>query len=321
MAYVATCVFREPTKSYYLDPRDLEIHADSRIVAETARGIELGKLKFLPREVSDEAVFQPLRPILRVATDDDLHQYEVNLRREEESVFAIRDRILYFGLAMKPIKCEIMLDCSRMFFFYESEGRVDFRDLLRDVSSRLNVRLQFQQVNAREAAQVLGGVGICGQELCCATWLTSTPPITLKMAKEQGMALTPSKISGVCGRLMCCLRYETDFYRDQNMKLPTPGTPVDTPEGPGYVVNVNVFTEVITVRLGDDRQIAVEGDDLRALREERGEVHACKNSVKNGGSCNGAAVGKSLRHWRLWQRRRLWLQLHEGRAHSFATAK
>ncbi len=293
MPYVATCTFREPAKSYYLDPCDLELHADSRIVAETARGIELGKLKFLPREVSADAIIQPVRPILRIATESDLEQHEENLRREEESVLIVRNRILYYGLPMKPIKCELMLDCSRMFFFYESEGRVDFRELLRDVSNRLNVRLQFQQVNAREAAQILGGVGICGQELCCATWLKSTPPITLKMAKEQGMALTPSKISGVCGRLMCCLRYETDFYRDQNMKLPSPGTPVDTPEGPGYVVNVDVFTEVCTVRLGDDRQIAVQGDDLRALREERGEVHACKNSVKNGGSCNGAAVGQS----------------------------
>ncbi len=293
MPFVATCTFREPTKTYYLDPCDLELHADSVIVAETARGVELGKLKWLPREMNADAVVQPLRPILRIANDDDISQHQKNLKWEEESVFVIRDCILYRSLPMKPIKCETMLDRSRMFFFYESEGRVDFRDLLRDVSNRLNVRLQFQQVNAREAAQVLGGVGICGQELCCATWLSSTPPITLKMAKEQGMSLTPSKISGVCGRLMCCLRFETDFYRDQNMKLPVPGSPVDTPEGPGYVVNVNVFSEECVVELGDGRRISVKGDDLRALREERGEVHACKNSVKNGGSCNGAATGKS----------------------------
>ncbi|HVF84698.1 MAG TPA: regulatory iron-sulfur-containing complex subunit RicT [Abditibacteriaceae bacterium] len=293
MPYVATCTFREPAKSYYLNPCDLELHVDSRIVAETARGLELGKVKFLPREVDAQAMRQPARAILRLATPEDLERYEENLRWEEESVFAIRDRILYLGLPMKPIKCEAMLDRSRMFFFYESEGRIDFRELLRDVSTRLNVRLQFQQVNAREAAQVLGGVGICGRELCCATWLQSTPPITLKMAKEQGMSLTPSKISGVCGRLMCCLRYETEFYRDQNMKLPPPGSPVDTPEGPGHVVNVNVFTEECLVELGDGRRISVSGDDLRSLREERGEVHACKNSVKNGGSCNGAAVGKS----------------------------
>lgn len=293
MPYVATCTFREPTKSYYLDPCDLDLHADSQIVAETARGLELGKIKWLPREMDSHSVVPPLRPILRVANDDDLQQYEKNLQWERESVFVIRDSILYRGLPMKPIKCEAMLDRSRMFFFYESEGRVDFRELLRDVSNRLNVRLQFQQVNAREAAQVLGGVGICGQELCCATWLASTPPITLKMAKEQGMALTPSKISGVCGRLMCCLRYETDFYRDQNMKLPRPGSPVDTPEGPGHVVSVDVFSEICVVELGDGRRIGVPGDDLRSLREERGPVHACKNSVKNGGSCNGAAVGQS----------------------------
>jgi cell fate regulator YaaT (PSP1 superfamily) len=289
MPIVVTCIFREPVKSYYLDPGALELHADSMIVAETARGVEMGRVKFLPREMSEDKFAGPLRPVLRLATESDLRRDEENKKREADAMFALRERIDFHGLPMKPIKCELLHDRSRMFFFYESEGRVDFRELLRDISARLGTRMQFQQVNPREAAKLLGGLGICGQELCCTTYLTSMPPVTLKMAKEQGLSLTPSKISGVCGRLMCCLRYETDFYRDQHMKLPPTGSPVDSPEGPGHVLHVDVFSENCVIELGDGRRITVPGEDLRALREERGPVHACKNSVKNGGSCGGAS--------------------------------
>ncbi|HEX8237966.1 MAG TPA: regulatory iron-sulfur-containing complex subunit RicT [Abditibacteriaceae bacterium] len=291
MPYVVTCTFREPAKSYYLDPCDLELHADSLVVAQTARGVEMGRVKFLPREMGEDKVVLPLRPVLRIATQEDLQRDAENRIREEDAMLQLRERISYFGLPMKPIKCELLHDRSKLYFFYESEERIDFRELLRDVSARLSVRMQFQQVNPREAAQVLGGVGICGQPLCCATWLTSMPPVTLKMAKEQGLSLTPSKISGVCGRLMCCLRYETEFYRDQSMRLPPTGSPVDSPEGPGHVVHVNMLSEICIVALGDGRHIAVPGEDLRALREERGAVRACKNHVKNGGSCGGASGG------------------------------
>ena len=291
MPYVVTCTFREPVKSYHLDPGDLELHADSLVIAETARGLEMGRVKFLPREMGDDKIAGPLRPVLRVATPDDIVREEENRQREDDAMQIMRERIAYHGLPMKPVKCEILHDRSRLFFFYESPERVDFRELLRDASSRIGMRLQFQQVNPREAAQVLGGVGICGQPLCCSTWLTQMPPVTLKMAKEQGLSLTPSKISGVCGRLMCCLRYETEFYRDQNMKLPPTGSPVDSPEGPGHVVSVNVLTEICIIVLGDGRQVAVPGEDLRAMREERGPVRACKNHVNQGGSCEGAAGG------------------------------
>lgn len=291
MAYVATCVFREPVKTYYLDPGDLELHADSRIVAETARGLEIGRLKWQPREMDDAALKLPLQRILRLATAEDLARHESNLQWEEDALQIARDRVAYHDLPMKPIKCEAMLDRSRLYFFYESEARVDFRELLRDVASRLNVRLQFQQLNARETAQIIGGVGVCGQPLCCSTWLKEMPSISLKMAKDQGMSLTPSKISGMCGRLMCCLRYETDFYREQNLRLPTPGTPVDTPEGPGRVLDVNVFTEEVCVELGDGRRVTIAGETLRDIRTQRGPAKACKNHVNEGGSCDPQSGG------------------------------
>ncbi len=291
MPIVTTCIFREPAKSYYLDPNELELHIGSPIVGETARGVELGHVKFLPRPVPDDKIVPPLRSIKRLATAADIRRDEENRASEADALQIIRDRIAYHGLPMKPIKVEILLNRDKLFFYYESEERVDFRELLRDLSGRLDMRLQLQQVGPRDAAKVLGGMGVCGQPLCCATFLTTMPPVTLKMAKEQGLALTPHKISGACGRLMCCLRYEVDFYRDMNARLPKPNTPVDTPEGPGYVSEVHALKEEVTVTLGDGRHIVVSGDTLRALREERGPVHACHNHINHGGSCGGAATG------------------------------
>lgn len=291
MPYVVTCTFRESVKTYFLDPGDLEMHVGSAVVGETARGLELGKVKFLPREVPDDKIVPPLRRVLRLATAEDLHQDTENRQREVDLLPTIRDRIAYYDLPMKPIKAELMHDRSKLFFFYESEERVDFRDLLRDLSALLEMRMQFQQVTAREAAKVLGGCGPCGKPLCCATFLTSMPPVTLKMAKEQGLALTPNKISGACGRLMCCLRYEIDFYRDQNQRLPRPNSPVDTPEGPGRIIDVNPISEQCIVELGDGRRIAISGEGLRQAREERGAVRACSNHIDHGGTCGGAASG------------------------------
>lgn len=291
MPIVVSCIFREPAKTYFLDPGDLEIGTGARIVAETARGVELGTVKFSPRPVEDDKVVPPLRAITRLATSEDLARDAENRQLEEEALRTVRDRIAYFDLSMKPIKVEIMLDRAKLYFYYESEDRVDFRDLLRDLSSRLNMRMHFQQVGSRDAAKVLGGCGPCGQPLCCSTFLTSMPPVTLKMAKEQGLALTPHKISGACGRLMCCLRYEVDFYRDMNLLLPRPKSPVDTPEGPGHVVEVRPIKDEVVVQLGDGRYVTVPGESLRDLRTERGPVKACKNHVKNGGSCGGSEGG------------------------------
>lgn len=289
MPYVATCTFREPAKTYYLDPGDHEVHADSHVIAETQRGIELGRVKFLPREVNPQAIAGPVRPIIRIASKEDLQLAEENQVLEQQALEIARERINHFELQMKPVKVEVLHDRSKLFLFYESEERVDFRDLLRDLSARLEMRMHFQQVGPRESAKVLGGCGPCGKELCCSTFLTGMPPVTLKMAKEQGMSLTPSKISGACGRLMCCLRYEVEFYREQNQRLPRNGDPVDSPQGPGEVMDVNVISEKCTIRLGDGRVIHVMAEELRKLREERGAAKGCKNHISEGGSCNKAA--------------------------------
>lgn len=287
MAYVATCTFREPAKTYYMDPGELDLLGGAQIVAQTSRGLELGKLKFAPREVSDTSIAGKVHPILREATKEDIQQDLKNRELEQEYMQIARDSIKDFELEMKPIKVELMHDRSKMFLFYESEDRVDFRELLRSLSGRLHLRLQFVQVGPRDAAKVLGGVGPCGRELCCSSFLDKLPPVTLKNAKEQGLPLTPSKISGACGRLMCCLRYEIEFYRDQTKKLPKRGDGVDTPEGPAQVNEVNIFSEECIVTLGDGRQIKISGESLREQREARGPVRSCKNHVKNGGTCGG----------------------------------
>jgi cell fate regulator YaaT (PSP1 superfamily) len=291
MAYVAKCTFREPVKSYYLDPGELELHVNTPVIAETARGLELGRVQFVPREVDENSIAGPIRAITRLATDEDIARDAANRELETECLRVFRERVRHFKLPMKPIQVEVMHDREKVWFYYEAETRVDFRELLRDLARQLRMRVQLQQVGARDAAKLLGGCGPCGQPLCCATFLTATPPVTLKFARDQNLSLTPSKISGACGRLMCCLRYEVDFYRDQSARLPTPDTPVDTPEGPGHVVEVNLVSERIVVRLGDNRHIVVSGEDLRALRQERGPVRECKNHVRHGGSCAGAAGG------------------------------
>ena len=295
MPWVATCTFREPVKSYYLEVGDHEVHVGTRVLAETARGLEMGVVKWLPREIPEDRIVPPLRFIERAASSDDLQREVENLEWETHALRMARDSIGEHDLPMKAIKAETLFDRSKVFVFYESEDRVDFRDLLRDLSHRLGARLHLQHVGPREAAKHLGGCGPCGQPLCCSTFLGETPAVNLKLAKEQRMSLTPSKISGACGRLMCCLRYEVDFYRDANQRLPKSGAPIDTPEGPGRVIDVNVFTEVVVARLGDGRHIEVTGETLRDLRTERGPVRSCSNHVDNGGGCSkGANASKEM---------------------------
>ena len=298
MAFVAACEFREAAKTYYMDPGDWELLAGSRIVGETSRGLELGVVKFAPRERPDDSIRGPVRRVLRLATPADIERQEEMLALEERALLVLREGIRARRLGMKPIKAEATLDGARLFFFYEAEGRVDFRDLLREAArevgaSNMGLRLQFVQVNAREAAKALGGCGPCGKELCCSTFLTEMPPVTLKMAKDQGLSLTPHKISGACGRLMCCLRYEVDFYRDQKMRMPRPGSPVDTAEGPGTVIDVNLVSEKCLVELGDGRRVSIAGEELRAQREARGPVRACASHSSQGGSCTKSATALS----------------------------
>jgi cell fate regulator YaaT (PSP1 superfamily) len=291
MPRIVVCTFREKPKSYHLDAGELLLPVGSQVVANTDRGLELGRVKW---PVRDEAEAESRhRPVLRLATREDLARVEENRALESRALDLLRDCARRHHLRLKPIGAECLLDRARLFVFYESEERIEFREVVRELSSSLGVRVHLQSVNAREAARLLDGVGVCGQPLCCSTWMTELPPITLKMAKEQNVAGAPSKISGACGRLMCCLRHEIDFYRDQAQRLPRPGDGVDTVEGPGTVLDVNALSERVVIRLGDGRYLTTQAEELRAEREKRGPARACNNHISQGGGCNGGCSSKS----------------------------
>lgn len=212
MAVVVGVRFKSGPKVYYFDPKDLPIKRGDLVVAETARGPELGQVISSPREVSHEELVAPLKPILRVADDEDRRKLEDNKTREDEAREICLQRIAARGLPMKLIDVSYAFDGSKVTFYFTADGRVDFRDLVKDVAAALHTRIQFHQIGARDAARFFDGLGPCGQQLCCVRFMTGFEPISMKMAKEQSLFLNPAKFSGVCSKLMCCLRFEYDLY-------------------------------------------------------------------------------------------------------------
>lgn len=249
MAEVVAVCFRLAPKPYYFDPGDLRLRLGDRVVAETAKGIELGRVTEGRHSVPDELIPQPLKQLLRVATPGDLRKEESNRAKETEARQACVALIQQHGLPMRLVNVAYTLDRSRVVFYFSAEGRVDFRDLVRDLARSLRTRIELHQVGVRDQAKMVGGFGTCGRPLCCATFLHEFCPVAIRMAKEQGLSLNPTKISGMCGRLLCCLRYEYDTYRELRRTLPKPGATVETVDGPGVVVDVELLRETFDVEL------------------------------------------------------------------------
>jgi cell fate regulator YaaT (PSP1 superfamily) len=272
--------FKTAGRVYSFDPNELELKLHDPVITETARGIEIGKIKHLPREVSGDEISFPLKRVLRLATAADLEQVTANEEKAAQALTMCRERVLARGLPMKLMRAEYQFDRTQITFYFASEGRVDFRDLVKDLAAQLRTRIQLHQVGARDAAKLLGGIGPCGRALCCSTWLTNFDAISMKMAKEQSLFLNPTKFSGVCGKLMCCLRYEYDHYRETKAQMPVLGGEVITPDGPGRVVGHNIIKELVIVGLkdGGDREYPA-GDVQRPL------VRGC--NVLAGGKCVG----------------------------------
>jgi cell fate regulator YaaT (PSP1 superfamily) len=272
--------FKPAGRIYSFDPNGLEFQLHDRVITETARGVEIGKVKHLPREVTGEELSLPLKRVLRLATAADLEQVTANEERAAQALTLCRERVAARSLPMKVMRAEYQFDRTQITFYFASEGRVDFRDLVKDLAAQLRTRIQLHQIGARDAAKLLGGIGPCGRALCCATWLTDFDAISMKMAKEQSLFLNPTKFSGVCGKLMCCLRYEYDHYRETKAQMPVLGGEVLTPDGPGRVAGHNVIKERVIVSLqeGGDREYPA-GDVQRPL------VRGC--SVLAGGKCAG----------------------------------
>lgn len=267
--------FRTAGKIYFFAPGDLDIIKGSHVIVETARGIEYGTVVGDAREVEDDAVVQPLKPVLRIATPKDDEQAAKNKEKEKDAFKICLEKIQAHGLEMKLIDAEYTFDNNKVLFYFTADGRVDFRELVKDLASVFRTRIELRQIGVRDETKIRGGIGNCGRPLCCHSYLSEFIPVSIKMAKEQGLSLNPTKISGVCGRLMCCLKHEEDTYEELNRKLPNPGDHVTTPEGDeGEVHSVNVLRQRVKVIVdeNDEKEIkeyAVE--ELKFKRRHRRE--------------------------------------------------
>lgn len=249
MTTVIGVSFKRAGKMYYFDPNGLEMHVGDQVIVETARGMECGDVVTERREVPDEEVVQPLKAVIRVATDEDRRRIAVNAKKEVEAFEIGQARIAHHQLEMKLVDVEYTFDVSKIIFYFTANGRIDFRELVKDLASIFKTRIELRQIGVRDEAKMIGGLGSCGRPICCRTFLGDFQPVSIKMAKEQGLSLNPAKISGSCGRLMCCLAYEQPAYEYLNRITPGVGSIVKTPEGVGAVVETNVISGTLRVRM------------------------------------------------------------------------
>lgn len=241
--------FKKAGKIYYFDPDELDIRKGDNVIVETIRGIEFGNAAVGIREVSEEDIVAPLKKVLRIATPEDCIKYEENKSKEGEAFKICLEKIKNHDLGMKLIDVEYTFDNNKIIFYFTADGRVDFRELVKDLASVFKTRIELRQIGVRDEAKMLSGIGPCGRSLCCATFLGEFEPVSIKMAKEQSLSLNPTKISGICGRLMCCLKYEQDVYEDVRKVLPKVGALVDTAEGRGEVIESSVLYEMVKVKM------------------------------------------------------------------------
>ncbi len=261
MANVISVKFNNRGKSYFFNPRSLDIKTGDKVIVETAKGMEIAVCSYGCHEVDDNAVVQPLRNVIRLATPDDLRVEELNRKREREAFEVCQQKIIEHGLDMKLVDVECNFEGSKTLFFFTSDGRVDFRELVKDLASIFRNRIELRQIGVRDEAKMIGGIGICGRPYCCHQFLDDFQPVSTKMAKVQSLSLNPTKISGSCGRLMCCLRYEQEAYEDLIKHVPKQGAFVETKDGYGTAVQVNLLRQTVKVKLDED------GDDsLRTFK-------------------------------------------------------
>ena len=265
--------FRTAGKIYFFDPGKHRIKKGDHVIVETARGIEYGTVVGNPRDVTDDKVIQPLKPVLRIATERDNEQEAANKLKEKEAFKICLEKIQKKGLEMKLIDAEYTFDNNKVLFYFTADGRIDFRELVKDLASVFKTRIELRQIGVRDETKILGGIGICGRELCCHSHLSEFVPVSIKMAKEQNLSLNPTKISGVCGRLMCCLKHEEDTYEELNRKLPNVGDHVTTSDGlKGEVSSVNVLRQLVKVivDVGDEKEIQeYKVEQLRFRRKHK----------------------------------------------------
>ena len=249
MVKVAGVRFKNAGKVYYFDPDGLAVGLGEHVIVETARGLEFGTVTMDITEIREEEIMQPLKKIVRIADEDDIKRHDENEKKKEKALKQCQEKIEKHGLEMKLIDVEYTFDNNKIIFYFTADGRVDFRELVKDLASVFKMRIELRQIGVRDEAKMLGGIGSCGKSLCCSSWLSDFEPVSIKMAKVQNLSLNPTKISGICGRLMCCLKYENDVYMELRKGLPDNGEKVKTRDGMGKVVETNILESKVKVRL------------------------------------------------------------------------
>lgn len=260
--------FKRAGRIYYFDPGQLELDPNESVVVETARGTEVGRVVIGRRQVIESEIAEPLKPVIRRADPEDLRKMASFKSREQDALRRCREKIAQHKLPMKLVGAEYNFDGSRLTFFFTADGRVDFRELVKDLAATFRTRIELRQIGVRDEAKFLGGLGRCGRGLCCSVFLGEFEPVSIKMAKDQDLPLNPMKISGLCGRLLCCLSYENDYYCACKQRLPKLGEQVETQKGPGVVVSLNVLKETVTVELQSGARVEWSACDVLCRDEQ-----------------------------------------------------
>ena len=276
MTKVVGVRFSDTGKMYYFDPKGFDIKNGQEIIVETANGIEFGKTSTGVKLVDDDEVVIQLKPVIRIATDEDRKKVEENKRKEKEAFEICNQKIQKHNLEMNLTNAEYSFDCSKVIFYFTADGRIDFRELVKDLASTLHTRIELRQIGVRDESKMLGGLGICGRPFCCSTFLDGFHSVTIKMAKDQGLSLAPGKISGTCGRLMCCLKYEQNSYEYLHKITPKVGTVVDCRHGRGTVVDSAILTGKLKIQLDntpDGLPVIVNREEVRIVRDNKQKVN------------------------------------------------
>ncbi|HEX2926490.1 MAG TPA: stage 0 sporulation family protein [Ruminiclostridium sp.] len=274
MVKVVGVRFKKAGKIYYFDPDDLIIDLNQNVIVETARGVEFGLVVVPNREVDESEIVAPLKKVIRIATEEDIAHAQENDRKEKDAFNICLQKISDHKLDMKLIDVEYTFDNNKVLFYFTADGRVDFRELVKDLASVFKTRIELRQIGVRDESKMMGGIGICGRVLCCNSFLGEFQPVSIKMAKEQSLSLNPTKISGTCGRLMCCLKYEQEAYEDLLSRVPKVGAIVETPEGQGTIVEVVLLKEILKVKLDMGKE-----SELRVYNFKDGEIKVIKDAA------------------------------------------
>ncbi|MBQ9960678.1 MAG: stage 0 sporulation family protein [Firmicutes bacterium] len=270
MVKVAGVRFKTAGKVYYFDPADVDVKMGDNVIVETARGMEYGTVTMDVAEVSEKDIVAPLKKIVRIANEKDRKQHIENVKKKERAMALCQEKVDKHGLVMKLIDVEYTFDNSKIVFYFTADGRVDFRELVKDLAGVFKMRIELRQIGVRDEAKMLGGIGSCGRSLCCHSWLADFEPVSIKMAKVQNLSLNPTKISGICGRLMCCLKYENDIYMELRKGMPDVGEKIKTPDGLAKVIETNILENLIKARLyTDDKPRAKKGEEQAEEAEEK----------------------------------------------------